>query len=124
MPQKITWTEAADAEILHRRAEGATWDSIAHAIGVSRNAVLGRAQALREGRPEILAPRRPAPRDDAAAAEQDADRPPLPPGHPIAWTVLTEGTGLAGAAYPDPMADGRRRFRHRGFRSRPLGLAA
>jgi hypothetical protein len=31
------------------------------------------------------------------------DRPPLPPGHPIAWAVLTEHTSLAGCAYPYPV---------------------
>ncbi len=35
--------------------------------------------------------------------QDEAERPALPPGHPIAWLVLTENTILEGTAYPLPV---------------------
>ena len=40
---------------------------------------------------------------EAMPANDDRDRPALPPGHPIAWRVLTEGTILEGTMYPLPV---------------------
>jgi hypothetical protein len=34
---------------------------------------------------------------------EEAERPAMPPGHPVAWQVLTEGTLLEGTAYPLPV---------------------
>lgn len=31
------------------------------------------------------------------------DRGPLPPGHPLSWGAITDGTVLAGADYPYPV---------------------
>jgi hypothetical protein len=31
------------------------------------------------------------------------NRPPLPPGHPITWKLLTDGTLLEGSDYPFPV---------------------
>lgn len=31
------------------------------------------------------------------------DRPALPPGHPLTWSMLIEGTALAGSEYPFPV---------------------
>lgn len=31
------------------------------------------------------------------------DRPALPPGHPITWDGINEGTCIAGAIYPFPI---------------------
>jgi hypothetical protein len=99
MPERITWTAAADASIASLRACGVTWDRIAASLGVSRNAALERARALRDGGAPV-GPR--APRPQVQAAPADPTRPPLPPGHPIAWAVLTEDTCLAGTDYPAP----------------------
>ena len=33
----------------------------------------------------------------------DAERSALPPGHPTAWQILTEGTILEGTDYPLPV---------------------
>ena len=48
------------------------------------------------------------PKPSRAAAEckqtqDDADRPAMPAGHPVAWQVLTESTLLAGVPYPLPV---------------------
>ena len=34
-----------------------------------------------------------------------ADRPALPPGHPITWGLITSGTVLEQASYPFPVFD-------------------
>ena len=34
-----------------------------------------------------------------------ADRPPLPSGHPITWSLITDGTVLERSAYPYPVFD-------------------
>jgi hypothetical protein len=62
---------------------------IAAELGVSRNAAIerGRRVGARLPPPEHV----PAP--------EDPDRPPLAPGHPISWQILTDGTCLAGAPY-------------------------
>ena len=31
------------------------------------------------------------------------DRPPLPAGHPLTWSILTDGTPLSGSEYPFPV---------------------
>jgi hypothetical protein len=104
MPERITWTETADAQIAALRACGATWDRIAAALGVSRNSALTRARQLREGTPAPAARiTRPRP-----APVEDPNRAPLPPGHPVSWAVLTEGTCLDGAPYPEPDKPSRR----------------
>ncbi|MGC8470473.1 MAG: AsnC family protein, partial [Acetobacteraceae bacterium] len=84
MPQKIRWTEAADALLVHlRHHEGASWDRIADALGVSRNAALERGRRL-----HVLLPERVA----HAAVRNERDRPALPPGHPASWGALIAGT--------------------------------
>lgn len=48
--------------------------------------------------------RRPIPEiSEAKQAHDEQERPPLPPGHPVAWEVLTDGTLLEGTAYPLPV---------------------
>lgn len=95
MPQKIRWTEAADALLVRlRHQEGASWDRIAGALGVSRNAALERGRRL-----HVLLPERAAP----AAARDERDRPALPPGHPASWGALIAGTVLEGTPYPWPI---------------------
>ena len=40
---------------------------------------------------------------ESKPSQEETERPPLPPGHPIAWLVLTEKTILEGADYPLPV---------------------
>ena len=92
MPQKLTWTEPNDLALKRARAEGLSWDEIARAFGVSRNAVIERGRKIGAARPA------PAP-----APDRVPDRVPLPAGHKLAWSLLTENTLLAGSAYPLPV---------------------
>ena len=102
MPQRIIWTHQADTEILNLRRAGVTWDAIAHRLAVGRNSVLARGQALLRGTadPPAAAAVEPA---APATAPRTTDRPPLPPGHPVAWALLVEGTCLEGTPYPHPV---------------------
>jgi hypothetical protein len=106
VPRKIAWTALADDTILRLRQAGATWDAIAASVGASRNSVMERGKHL------LLGTAEPASADIAAPPASPAtepprrfitDRAPLPPGHPLSWAVLTDGTSLAGTAYPYPV---------------------
>jgi hypothetical protein len=92
MPPKLCWTEARDTQIRRLRAEGATWDAIAHALLLSRFAVIERGRRI--GARKLPA----APR----VLPEDPERPPLPAGHPRSWGALIEGTLLEGTPYPLP----------------------
>ena len=94
MPQKIAWTPAQDAQIRRLRAEGATWDSIATALSVSRFTIIERGRRIGARRPPPAFMSRPT---------EDPDRPPLPAGHPRTWRSLTDGTVLDGSPYPLPV---------------------
>ena len=93
MPKKIEWTEAQDLTIRRMRAESATWDAIAHAIGVTRWTVIERGRRL--------GARLPPP--DYEPPAEDPERPPMPPGHPESWGAIIRGTCLEGMPYPIPM---------------------
>ena len=84
------WTPPRDAQMRRLRLEGASWAEIGLSLGVT-------AEMARERGRRIGAPRRPA---TAAPPREDQSRPPLPPGHPRAWRLLTEGTQLAGSPWP------------------------
>jgi hypothetical protein len=103
MPQRIVWTEQADTEILRLRRAGLTWDAIAYGLAVGRNSVVARGLLLLRGTQDAPPARAVTPTVRPAAPPPVTDRPPLPPGHPIAWAVLTEHTSLAGCAYPYPV---------------------
>ncbi|MBX5455109.1 MAG: AsnC family protein [Acidobacteriia bacterium] len=109
MPQKIQWTKTADNLVTALRAEGQTWDAIAARLGVSRNSVLNRVKCLASPGFQLFSdtaaePRKKGVEETAATQEDDekAERPPLPPGHPLAWGLLTRGTILEGLPYPLP----------------------
>jgi hypothetical protein len=93
MPAKFHWTEAQDLQIKRLRAEGATWESIAIVLGVTRWAVIERGRRIGAPRPlrELTEPR------------EDPARDPLPPGHPRSWGALTAGTVLEDMPYPLPV---------------------
>ena len=86
------WTPPRDAQMRRLRMEGATWAEIGLSLGVT-------AEMARERGRRIGAPRRPATAAQPPR-EEDQARPPLPPGHPRAWRLLTEGTLLAGSPWP------------------------
>jgi hypothetical protein len=98
MPQKLVWTPTQDALVKRMRAEGATWDAIAAELSVSRFTIIERGRRIGACRP-------PPP---VKPPLEDRGRPPLPPGHPYCWLLLTEGTVLEGTDYPYPVFISRR----------------
>ena len=92
MPQKLHWTEGQDNQIRRLRAEGASWDAVATALGLGRWTVIDRGRRIGVRRPlrQVLPPR------------EDPGRAPLPAGHPRTWSILTAGTVLEGTPYPLP----------------------
>jgi hypothetical protein len=93
MPKKIVWTEVQDTKIKRMRAESASWDNIAIAVGVTRWTAIERGRRL--------GARLPPP--DFEPPQEDPERPALPPGHPETWGSITRGTMLEGMPYPIPM---------------------
>jgi hypothetical protein len=87
---KIAWTKAQDATIRRMRDEGATWDLIAVAVGVSRWCAIERGH--------LIGARLPPPPEFSPPAE-DLARDPFPAGHPETWGAITKGTVLAGVPY-------------------------
>ena len=92
MPKKFIWTDAQDTRIRRLRTEGASWDTIAAVLGLSRWAVIERGRRIGA---------RPPPREFVPPLE-DPTRDPLPAGHPRSWDVLTAGTVLESTPYPLP----------------------
>jgi hypothetical protein len=93
MPIKLLWTAAQDTRIRRLRREGATWDTIAAELGLSRSTIIerGRRIGARPPPPEFI------PEPD------EPHRGPLPAGHPRTWGVMTAGSVLADEPYPLPM---------------------
>jgi hypothetical protein len=92
MPKKIDWTASQDMKIKRMRAENASWDSIAIAVGVTRWTVIERGRRL--------GARLPPP--DFEPRQEDPDRPALPPGHSETWGIINVGSSLEGMPYPIP----------------------
>lgn len=95
MPLKRHWTEAQDTQIKRLRAEGASWEVIGAALGMSRFAVMDRGRSI--------GARRPPP--EFAPPPEDPERDPLPSGHPRSWGAITQGSVLDGEPYPLPVFD-------------------
>lgn len=93
MANQLVWTAPRDAVLRTMRQQALSWDVIAAAMGISRWAAIERAKKIGAHIP--LPPR--TPRELGAG-----NREPLPAGHPLAWAILTQGTLLAGTAYPFP----------------------
>ncbi|HET7884565.1 MAG TPA: AsnC family protein [Acetobacteraceae bacterium] len=93
MPTKLIWTDAQDTQIKRLRLEGASWDTIATTLGLSRWSVIERGRRINACQPPPT----------AVVPPEDPRRPPLPPGHPKSWGVLTVGTVLENAPYPLPV---------------------
>ncbi len=102
MPIKLHWTEYQDEALRRLRRGGASWATIALACGVSRNAALERAKKLRIR----IEPKR---AQKAVRVPDLYERPPLPPGHPECWALLTRGTLLEGTPFVSLGAIGRTR---------------
>lgn len=98
MPARHNWTEAEDNRIREQRQARVSWDLIAAEIGLSRWTVIDHAKSL-----DLPAKLEPGVVALSRATEEwlnDADRDPLPPGHPETWGAITERTSLAGVAWP------------------------
>ncbi len=93
MPKRIEWTEVQDSKIKRMRAESASWDNIAVAVGVTRWTVIERGRRL--------GARLPPP--GFRAPSEDPERPSLPAGHPESWGVIIKGMSLEGMPYPIPV---------------------
>ena len=93
VPKRIEWTEVQDLRIKRMRAESASWDAIAIAVGVTRWTVIERGRRL--------GARLPPP--DFESPSEDPERPALPPGHPDTWGVIIKGMSLEGMPYPIPV---------------------
>jgi hypothetical protein len=92
MPTKSFWTEGQDTQIRRLRTEGATWDLIALALGLTRWTVIERART-------IGAERRPA---NAVGNLDESARDPLPAGHVDSWGAINQGTSLEDAPFQTP----------------------
>jgi hypothetical protein len=93
MRMQVQWTAALDAQLRALRGAGVTWEGVADAMALGRNTVLERGRRIGARRPQKPPP----------IAEEAADRPARPAGHPQTWGLLTEGTVLDGAPYPYPV---------------------
>jgi hypothetical protein len=51
MPPKLQWTAALDAQLCRLRAEGATWDTIASLLSVSRYTAIERGRRIGARKP-------------------------------------------------------------------------
>lgn len=96
MSTAISWSQHADAQLLHLRAAGLPWHAVASRLQVGRNSVIERARRL--GLPPITRIQ-PPPRPVA----DRVDRPALPAGHPLSWQAITNNSPLEGEAYPFPV---------------------
>jgi hypothetical protein len=82
----------ADDTLHGLRAKGATWEEIAVVLRVDPRTASVRAARIGVAKlPRRAAAHQPCPRRD-----------PLPPGDPLSWGTLTDGTQLAGAAFDVP----------------------
>ena len=92
MPRKTVWTEGQDSQIRRLRTEGASWDVIALALGLTRWTVIERARV-------IGAERLPA---NAVAVPDESEREPLAAGHPDSWGAMNRGTALEDVPFQTP----------------------
>ncbi len=94
MVAKVEWSAALDERLRALRQAGLGWTLVAEELRLGRYTVIERGRRIGARRP----------RRAAGDADADArDRTAWPPGHPVTWGVLTEGTVLAGQTYPYPV---------------------
>jgi hypothetical protein len=92
MPRKTVWTEGQDSQIRRLRTEGASWDVIALALGLTRWTVIERSRVLGVERPPA----------NAVAVADEPDRPPLAAGHAESWGAINVGTSLEDVPFRTP----------------------
>jgi hypothetical protein len=92
MPRKTVWTEGQDSQIRRLRTEGASWDVVALALGLTRWTIIERARSLGVERPPA----------NALATPDESDRQPLPAGHAESWGAINRGTCLENAPFKAP----------------------
>lgn len=85
MAQRFEWTQARNRQVLDMRRAGATWDTVAAAIGVGRNSVIDHARRLDVRKRSAVGAPLPPPREAS-------DRPARSSGHPDTWGLITAGT--------------------------------
>jgi hypothetical protein len=95
MRAQVVWTAVLDGQVRALRSAGLTWDAVAREMGFGRNTVLERGRRI--------GARRPRRQPDPVVADEAADRPARPPGHPDSWGLITTGTLLEGTPYPFPV---------------------
>ena len=92
MPRKTVWTLGQDTQIRRLRTEGASWEVIALALGLARWTIIERARAIGAERPPA----------NAGPTLDEADREPLPAGHPASWGAINRGTVLENVPFQTP----------------------
>jgi len=85
MPHARIWTEEADSLIRAMRLERRTWADIGRSLGLSRNTVIERGRRIL-----AVAPPLPCKPVQEKIVSDDPNRLPLPAGHPLTWTLLTD----------------------------------
>ena len=95
MPIKLVWTDAQDTTIRRLRTEGATWDTIAALLRLTRWTVIERGRRI-GARP---------PPTDFIPPPDDPNREPLRAGHSRSWDALVLGSCLEGVPYPAARAN-------------------
>ena len=92
MRHRYYWTDGQDTQIRRRHTEGADWETIAWELVLALPLVEQRGRHLgMEPTPEGFVP-----------LFEDAEREPLPAGHPASWDAINAGTVLEGQPYPLP----------------------
>ncbi len=92
MPRNPVWTEGQNTQIRRLRTEGASWEVIALALGLTRWTVVEHARAIGVERPPA----------NAVAVLDEADRQPLPAGHADSWGAINRGTSLEDVPFATP----------------------
>ena len=94
MRARTVWTTELDGKLRALRDAGRTWDGIAAEMKLGRNTVLERGRKIGARRVPVQVPQ---------VIEESKDRPARGAGHPACWSLLTDGTPLAGMPYPFPV---------------------
>jgi hypothetical protein len=93
MVAKVEWSAALDGRLRALRQAGLSWSLVAEELRLGRYTVIERGRRIGARGPQ----------PEAAPMTEARDRTAWPPGHPVTWGALTEGTVLAGQAYPYPV---------------------
>jgi len=92
MTRKTVWTEGQDSQIRRLRTEGANWDVIALALGLTRWTIIERCRALGVERPPA----------NAVAVMDESDLQPFHAGDRESWDAINRGTSLENVPFRPP----------------------